>query len=167
MLRRRVRAQLDQQIADRGAGQARVEQGDQEGDGREAEEEERHALHHEKGVADEEGAHHQQRGAHRQGDDEGVHQQRRGAAQRRARLTPPVDEHHDAHEGEPGEGDELEVEQRHRQVRLLDEGQHVVRAEAAERQADQLQSHRDEVGGADDPSFRSPGSRPEGKDRYT
>ncbi len=149
--RRRHRAQLDHQLADRGAGQARVEQRDQKCDRGQADDDERRSLDRkEEALLGKEGAGEHQHGDHHQRERERIDQQGGGAPQWPGPGPAADGEHDDAAERERREGDQLDLPHRGREVGLGGERQHVLRAEAAEHQAEQLQPDGDRVRGADE-----------------
>ena len=144
--RRRLRVQLDHQLANRGAGQASVQQGDEEGNRGEPDDDERRSLdREEEELLGEEGAGDQEHRAHHQGEREGVDEQRGGAAERACSGPPTSHEHADPAKQEGGEGGELDLRQGRGGVGLGDDREHVLGIEAAEHQPEQLQADGDRV----------------------
>ena len=153
--RRRVRLEVDEELADRRPGEARVEERDEKRDRRQAERgESRPAdLGHRRAAP---GSRDEQRGDHDQCEPEGVGEKRQRPAQRAARAQPAGDQ--DANPGQAVRADERELDPRGGQggVGVRGDLEQVLRAEVAERHANELERDRGHVRGDDEPPLEPP-----------
>ena len=142
--RRRVAAQLEHQVAHRGAPETLVEQAEQEGDRREADHDQRCALEllERRAVqvaVDEEG------GNHDEADRERVDQEPERVPAKPARLPATVDENEGAGHARRADREQLDVLHVCRRARPGPQRDQVVRPERAERHLDELKPERSRI----------------------
>ena len=165
LARRRVGAQLDEEVSDGRPRQSGVQQADQEHQRREADREERDApdgLERDLSIDQPVDGREEEERKHHETQRERLDEQRRPAAPRPAFGAPPPEDEHDPGQAQATEHHQLGLQQRIRALRLGCDGEQIVGAEAPERHADELDAERRDIPGADEQPLQAP-AQPAGR----